>query len=89
MRQMVTVIIFRSLKMMRMHAYLSFFFHSVQDPRSWTITLTVKMDLIVSVEIIQTIPEASSKTWLQGDFVSVKASKIKLRNNLEKADYSV
>lgn len=75
MRQMVTVMIFRSLKVMRMHAHLNFFFHSVQEPRSWTITLTVKIDVIVSVEIIQIIPEASSKTWLQGDFVSVKVEK--------------
>lgn len=72
---MVTVMIFRSLKVMRMHVHLSFFFHSVQDPRSWTITLTVKIDVLVSVEIIQIIPEASSKTWLQGDFVSVKVEK--------------
>lgn len=72
---MVTVMIFRSLKVMRMHVHLCFFFHSVQDPRSWTITLTVKIDVIVSVEIIQIIPEASSKTWLQGDFVSVKVEK--------------
>lgn len=72
---MVTVMIFRSLKVMRMHVHLSFFFHSVQDPRSWTITLTVKIDVIVSVEIIQIIPEASSKTWLQGDSVSVKVEK--------------